>query len=109
MTAGIGGRFRVRAILIAEVVERVASTCSSHVLIRSYGLVFPSSLPLNLEAVDIKTMADAICGPSNPLQNFQKHTALDRTLQHDRLTAGRHQEEVSSPCQSLISPVLIDI
>ncbi|MCJ1365267.1 hypothetical protein MMC16_004388 [Acarospora aff. strigata] len=32
-------------------------------------------------------MADALCGPSNPLQNFQKHTAVDRTLQQDRLTA----------------------
>lgn len=32
-------------------------------------------------------MADALCGPSNPLQSFQKHTAVDRTLQQDRLTA----------------------
>jgi hypothetical protein len=30
-------------------------------------------------------MADALCGPSNALQNFQKHTAIDRTLQQDRL------------------------
>lgn len=30
-------------------------------------------------------MADALCGPSNALQNFQKHTAVDRTLQQDRL------------------------
>ncbi|KAI9767068.1 MAG: hypothetical protein M1835_007092 [Candelina submexicana] len=29
-------------------------------------------------------MADALCGPSNPLQNFQKHTTVDRTLQQDR-------------------------
>ena len=29
-------------------------------------------------------MAEALCGPSNPLQNFQKHTSVDRTLQQDR-------------------------
>ncbi|KAJ9196815.1 hypothetical protein DTO166G4_653 [Paecilomyces variotii] len=32
-------------------------------------------------------MADAVCGPSNPLQNFRKHASTDRTLQQDRLTA----------------------
>ncbi|KAL2819928.1 hypothetical protein BDW59DRAFT_119203 [Aspergillus cavernicola] len=30
-------------------------------------------------------MGDALCGPSNALQNFQKHTSVDRTLQQDRL------------------------
>ncbi|KAL8854548.1 MAG: hypothetical protein Q9221_000583 [Calogaya cf. arnoldii] len=30
-------------------------------------------------------MADALCGPSTALQNFQKHTSVDRTLQQDRL------------------------
>ncbi|KAJ6107958.1 hypothetical protein N7523_009281 [Penicillium sp. IBT 18751x] len=34
-------------------------------------------------------MSDALCGPSNALQNFQKHTSVDRTLQQDRLTS-RH-------------------
>ncbi|KAK7193834.1 hypothetical protein DPSP01_011891 [Paraphaeosphaeria sporulosa] len=34
-------------------------------------------------------MADALCGPSTALQNFQKHTSVDRTLQQDRLV-GRH-------------------
>ncbi|KAH7414375.1 hypothetical protein DE146DRAFT_601507 [Phaeosphaeria sp. MPI-PUGE-AT-0046c] len=34
-------------------------------------------------------MADALCGPSNALQNFQKHSTVDRTLQQDRLV-GRH-------------------
>ncbi|OKL59091.1 hypothetical protein UA08_05776 [Talaromyces atroroseus] len=34
-------------------------------------------------------MADALCGPSNALQSFQKHTAVDRTLQQDRLV-NRH-------------------
>ncbi|EPS34096.1 hypothetical protein PDE_09058 [Penicillium oxalicum 114-2] len=32
-------------------------------------------------------MADALCGPSNALQNFQKHTSVDRTLQQDRLVS----------------------
>lgn len=31
-------------------------------------------------------MADALCGPSNPLQQFQKQSSLDRTLQQDRLS-----------------------
>ncbi|RDL41757.1 uncharacterized protein BP5553_01736 [Venustampulla echinocandica] len=30
-------------------------------------------------------MADNMCGPSNALQNFQKHSTVDRTLQQDRL------------------------
>ncbi|RMZ82948.1 hypothetical protein DV737_g1820, partial [Chaetothyriales sp. CBS 132003] len=30
-------------------------------------------------------MADALCGPSNPLQSLRKHTQLDRTLQQDRI------------------------
>ncbi|KAL8719368.1 MAG: hypothetical protein Q9225_003625 [Loekoesia sp. 1 TL-2023] len=30
-------------------------------------------------------MADTLCGPSNPLQNFQKHASVDRTLERDRL------------------------
>ncbi|KAJ6164296.1 peroxin-20 Pex20-Penicillium chrysogenum [Penicillium chermesinum] len=29
-------------------------------------------------------MGDATCGPSNALQNFQKHASVDRTLQQDR-------------------------
>ncbi|KAK2748710.1 hypothetical protein FQN57_000291 [Myotisia sp. PD_48] len=42
-------------------------------------------------------MADALCGPSNALQNFQKHTSVDRTLQQDRLSS--HQ----SPSQGFRS------
>ncbi|KAE8349030.1 hypothetical protein BDV28DRAFT_70851 [Aspergillus coremiiformis] len=30
-------------------------------------------------------MNDTLCGPSNALQNFQKHASVDRTLQQDRL------------------------
>jgi len=32
-------------------------------------------------------MADGLCGPSNALQNIQKHSTVDRTLQQDRLIA----------------------
>lgn len=32
-------------------------------------------------------MGDALCGPSNALQNFQKHASQDRTLQQDRLAS----------------------
>lgn len=32
-------------------------------------------------------MADQLCGPSNALQSFQKHSSADRTLQQDRLTS----------------------
>lgn len=32
-------------------------------------------------------MADSMCGPSNALQSFQKHSTVDRTLQQDRLVA----------------------
>ncbi|EXJ79416.1 hypothetical protein A1O3_08918 [Capronia epimyces CBS 606.96] len=34
-------------------------------------------------------MADALCGPSNPLQSLQKHSQADRTLQQDRLVGPR--------------------
>lgn len=43
-------------------------------------------------------MADALCGPANPLASFQKHTQVDRTLQQDRLTGARH-----SPAQGFRS------
>ena len=32
-------------------------------------------------------MGDALCGPSNPLQQFKQQTQLDRTLQQDRLAS----------------------
>ncbi|MCJ1478980.1 hypothetical protein MMC13_007664 [Lambiella insularis] len=34
-------------------------------------------------------MAEALCGPSNPLQNLQKHAGVNRSLQQDRLTYGQ--------------------
>jgi len=39
-------------------------------------------------------MADALCGPSNALQTFQKHSGVDRTLQQDRLAARQSPAEV---------------
>lgn len=41
-------------------------------------------------------MGDALCGPSNPLQNFQKHASVDRTLQQDRLTSRQSPSLVRS-------------
>ena len=48
-------------------------------------------------------MADALCGPSNALQTFQKQTSVDRTLQQDRLAARQAQLEVG--CHA---PLLLD-
>lgn len=41
-------------------------------------------------------MADVLCGPSNALQSFQKHTAADRTLQQDRLTLRHSPTQVGT-------------
>lgn len=41
-------------------------------------------------------MTDALCGPSNPLQNIQKHAGVDRTLQQDRLAFHRPTSEVNT-------------
>ncbi|KAL9131242.1 MAG: hypothetical protein Q9217_000784 [Psora testacea] len=38
-------------------------------------------------------MADGLCGPSNALQSFQKHSSVDRTLQQDRLAPRRSPAE----------------
>ena len=38
-------------------------------------------------------MAEALCGPSNAIQNLQKHTSVDRTLQQDRITSSRRLEQ----------------
>jgi len=40
-------------------------------------------------------MADGMCGPSNPLQNFQKQSTIDRTLQQDRLVSRASPSQVS--------------
>ncbi|KXL45876.1 hypothetical protein M433DRAFT_156659 [Acidomyces richmondensis BFW] len=34
----------------------------------------------------MSSSTDALCGPSNPLQQLKNHTSLDRTLHQDRLT-----------------------
>ncbi|MCJ1248425.1 hypothetical protein MMC30_005643 [Trapelia coarctata] len=38
-------------------------------------------------------MAEALCGPSNPLQSIQKHAGVDRTLQQDRFAFNRPPSE----------------
>ncbi|KAL1953480.1 hypothetical protein VTO42DRAFT_2776 [Malbranchea cinnamomea] len=43
-------------------------------------------------------MGDALCGPSNALQNFHKHVSTDRALQQDRLASRSH------PAQAFRSP-----
>ncbi|MBE7181808.1 MAG: hypothetical protein INR71_11490 [Terriglobus roseus] len=40
-------------------------------------------------------MADALCGPSNPLQQFRKAAQADRTLQQDRLVNRASPSQVS--------------
>ncbi|KAI7216295.1 hypothetical protein KC333_g4926 [Hortaea werneckii] len=54
-------------------------------------------------------MSDALCGPSNPLQQFKAQTSLDRTLQQDRLrshASPAHQQGFRShdPNAGLLDP-----
>ena len=51
-------------------------------------------------------MADALCGPSNALQNLQKQTSVDRTLQQDRVIARQGPAEV---CHDLLSVLERDL
>jgi hypothetical protein len=51
-------------------------------------------------------MADALCGPSNALQSFQKHTTVDRTLQQDRLVGRHSSSQVSEGQRNLDSGFL---
>ncbi|PYH42406.1 type I polyketide synthase [Aspergillus saccharolyticus JOP 1030-1] len=46
-----------------------------------------ASPALVVSTATIAIMSEALCGPSNALQNFQKHASVDRTLQQDRLTS----------------------
>lgn len=46
-------------------------------------------------------MADALCGPSNALQTFQKQTSVDRTLQQERFTTRQSPAEVCHDALSL--------
>lgn len=43
---------------------------------------------------------DALCGPSNALQNFNKHASVDRTLQQDRLA---HRHPAAQVSQTLVN------
>ena len=47
-------------------------------------------------------MADSLCGPSNPIQAFQKETSVDRTLQRDRIASNRPFKQVSFASSVLI-------
>lgn len=52
-------------------------------------------------------MSDALCGPSNALQNFQKHASVDRTLQQDRLTSRQSPAQgfrSQSPRDGILDP-----
>lgn len=53
-------------------------------------------------------MADSLCGPSNALQNFQKHSSVDRTLQQDRLIGRQPQlqgfRSVPGPNAGVLDP-----
>ncbi|KAF9891283.1 hypothetical protein FE257_004847 [Aspergillus nanangensis] len=52
-------------------------------------------------------MSDALCGPSNALQNFQKHTQVDRTLQQDRLVSRQSPSQgfrSQNPTQGALDP-----
>ncbi|KAH8665807.1 hypothetical protein BGZ60DRAFT_452746 [Tricladium varicosporioides] len=40
-------------------------------------------------------MAESMCGPSNALNTFQKHTTVDRTLQQDRLVHRQSPSQAS--------------
>ncbi|KAG9229195.1 hypothetical protein BJ875DRAFT_205949 [Amylocarpus encephaloides] len=53
-------------------------------------------------------MAESMCGPSNALNTFQKHTSVDRTLQQDRLvhrqTPPRGFRSTPGPNTGLLDP-----
>ncbi|KAL5000610.1 hypothetical protein BDV10DRAFT_192664 [Aspergillus recurvatus] len=52
-------------------------------------------------------MSDALCGPSNALQNFQKHASVDRTLQQDRLISRQSPSQgfrAKNPSEGILDP-----
>lgn len=57
-------------------------------------------------------MADSMCGPSNALQNFQKHSTVDRTLQQDRFISRQSPSQVyftGSACAFIRTDVLVGL
>lgn len=50
---------------------------------------------LELSTSRNESAMDSLCGPSNALQNAQKHTSVDRTLQQDRLISRQPPTQVS--------------
>jgi hypothetical protein len=62
---------------------------------------------LYLDDIQRDTMGDALCGPSNALQNFQKNAAVDRTLQQDRLISRQPSAQgfrSQSPRDGILDP-----
>jgi len=74
-------------------ITRLSELYSPYSLSLLYLLVF--ALGYNFLFL-LSKMADALCGPSNALQSFQKHASVDRTLQQDRLTSRQSPTEVST-------------
>lgn len=60
-------------------------------------LLFVQSSKRPFPTLYSSNMADTLCGPSNPLQSFQKHASTDRALQQDRLTSRQLPTEVGFP------------
>lgn len=54
-------------------------------------------------------MADALCGPSNALQTFQKQALVDRTLQQDRLISRQSPNQVRQLYSSVGLTILIKV
>ena len=58
---------------------------------RRYSIVYE----INDLCLPTPEMAEALCGPTNALQHFSKHTTVDRTLQQDRLVREQPIGQVS--------------
>jgi hypothetical protein len=54
----------------------------------------PAPAPRTHSPTLYRTMAHNLCGPSNALQNFQKHSTVDRTLQQDRFVSRQSPSQV---------------
>lgn len=73
---------------LLDILFAYSSICSAF----TYNL---SIYSISVLRAPVTIMADALCGPSNALQNLQKHTSVDRTLQQDRLTSRQSPSQVS--------------
>lgn len=55
------------------------------------------------------TMGDVLCGPSNALQQFQKHSTTDRTLQQDRLQSRQSPAQVGDGVREIETQNGVDL